>query len=1111
MIPTYASFREKPPANAFAASAISGSAASLSRNFRIQLVNRAGRSLLSDPISITSTGVRISLTNQYEDGEEIFWIAISVETTGIETDAGIIYLWQAREPDQLTRRSLPIDIDFIADSELTTNQAVNTVSLLPSSGFLPGAIVETLDTNVYYRFDPEAFTDIDGRLYSYGALAKGLGQWIEYPFTHNAYVPSVAGAESSDRRINTVSTTLKVPPKIGAVNGISERYWLNNGLLNNFGTPIINGKYSLEIFINGIDYSSVFADRIAFYLVGYVDRLTGILDTSMAGVGVRKLWNPTHTLIELPIDLPYYAAAVFDFRLEFNNDDLVGVLPSQQVELELDIVEVLNVTAKVSEFAKALGDLVMSEHCKFLIVPGLERLGGVATFAAGYIAEDPNSQMIAGVLADTPDQEVTISGSLNGFADLKQAGDAYAHSEVLRATVSSEPGISRLIASSQITLNSEKIEVTIDHPLTATNAGIIRSDYPDQYLAGLDKAIFTPTKIYFAVEIAGVPHQTIQAISPVASETFTIDIADLTAISTLPVQSDNWFGLFEPTAIAVTSASGGGLSGSAIVHAGYIYESPNLKVTKIDHTGTNAVPTLNSTLAQAINNGLLRPNNLSDLADVAIARNNLDVYDKAYIDNHVNDTNNPHQVTTAQIGAATIANLATTNNRVTTNEADILLNTNFRTSAGTGATLDAGTVIDDLVQVVDVDGNGLAGLPAIDGSQLTGIGGQLLVEFASGTVAATVSDLNPVNYLIDTSGAIATINLPASPPDKGIVAFSDRNKTFSTNNATVTPDPAHTINGQANFLLDFDNEAVTLVFDAANNNYVVLDGIQNTSTGAGDMSQSVYDTDGNGIVDSAEEVDGIATAGNDKFYGTDAAGVPGFYDYLVGAAVKAALEAIADPDKLLFGATNNARDISQAPIDDYCLTYDLTSDSVVWRPRIQVAGAGAILIPISQSMFEIPDGAIATYVPDVGTMVFTDVKILTTAATPDNQIVNEELIINIVNTGAVLDLGVSDTVLRTDWTFNTGDISCLIARYDSDGNMVILELSGTAIALKTVVADTITTVATEPFTFATGTTYEIELQIIGVTYTALIDGVEILQDNTNDFLTATKFGIGRIA
>jgi hypothetical protein len=43
------------------------------------------------------------------------------------------------------------------------------------------------------------------------------------------------------------------------------------------------------------------------------------------------------------------------------------------------------------------------------------------------------------------------------------------------------------------------------------------------------------------------------------------------------------------------------------------------------------------------------------------------------------------------------------------------------------------------------------------------------------------------------------------------------------------------------------------------------------------MLKSVYDSNGNGIVDNAAKVNGVDAAGNSKYYGTDDTGIPGFY------------------------------------------------------------------------------------------------------------------------------------------------------------------------------------------------------------------------------------------
>ena len=60
-------------------------------------------------------------------------------------------------------------------------------------------------------------------------------------------------------------------------------------------------------------------------------------------------------------------------------------------------------------------------------------------------------------------------------------------------------------------------------------------------------------------------------------------------------------------------------------------------------------------------------------------------------------------------------------------------------------------------------------------------------------------------------------------------------------------------------------------------NFLRADGTWTTPSGSGDMAKSTYDTDDDGVVDLAEGIDGMASAGNLKYYGTDASGTEGIH------------------------------------------------------------------------------------------------------------------------------------------------------------------------------------------------------------------------------------------
>lgn len=632
MIPTYASFRSVCPDN-FSVTDINGAAPLASRNFYISFQNRAGRSLLSNAKSITSTGVRVTLeADLILETEEVFWVVISAETTGDPQDARILAMWQARNDDQMARRSLPVNINFTQEEHFRFGRVATDLSFLPQSGILEGAIALDASTGIYYRYDPDAFTDNKGRLYGYGAITRGLGNWVEHNGTFNAYLASTNDVDGSDRKLFSVANALKIPPKIGAATSQQQRYWLNNGLAADGGSPIIAGKFTLDIAVDDVPgYEGLFADKIRYYLRGYINRETLALNTAIATVGEPKLWNPTDALIVLPEELPRNHAAVYDLELVFDNDELIGLVP-QNASVQLNIVEVQNIRGKVSELAKIIGNLIFSDLDKLAIVPGLKRLSGIASIGEGFLIEDKNEQLITGLVADTPEQRVTLTGSLNGLAAVKTG--ALGYSEVLRALVSTQAGISELTPSSQINLSNNAISVTIAHPITASGAGIIRANYPDSLIAGNQKARFTPIECYVFLQVGNNFYQSnIIQVTAIATQTINLDLSDFTSIPSLPSQADPSFGLFAPTSFTLASRGAGGVTGNTRAYFAYAYTSPNQIETKISNQPLGSIPTAIVTLAEAINNAntLAKTENLNDLPDKAIARQNLGVYGKTSV------------------------------------------------------------------------------------------------------------------------------------------------------------------------------------------------------------------------------------------------------------------------------------------------------------------------------------------------------------------------------------------------------------------------------------------------------------------------------------------------
>ena len=94
------------------------------------------------------------------------------------------------------------------------------------------------------------------------------------------------------------------------------------------------------------------------------------------------------------------------------------------------------------------------------------------------------------------------------------------------------------------------------------------------------------------------------------------------------------------------------------------------------------------------------------------------------------------------------------------------------------------------------------------------------------------------------------------------------------------------IPGEADLALDNSSYHVLMIYDAESTNWCAVGG-GSSGGGGGDMTKAVYDTDDDGIVDNAEKVDGIDTAGNSKYYGTDGSGIAGFHNLPSGGVVDA--------------------------------------------------------------------------------------------------------------------------------------------------------------------------------------------------------------------------------
>lgn len=660
MIVSYGSFRNNPPTEVVTIVETTPSPSysiGSSYDVYVQFVNRAGRSGLTYVATVASDRIVVTINpGVINSTEDVFWVAIAVSETQSAADAYTIYQYQVRHNNQYTLKYLPysesVKIYPIASMSIQDASLVGTLTTIANVGSIAYAALE----DKFYRYDPSAQSGVDG-LTSYGAIVSGVETWIEYDGNFNAYVPSIGGIGSSDVPISTAPlNTLKLPVKSTAIASQKMRFWINNGLTLDTGSAIAESQFTFEVKVNNISgFNSLFADKIAYQIIGYVDRSSATITYTPVDQSVKK-WNHVDGFIKLTEPLERNHAAIIDVWLDFDNDELIGRIPFQLSEIQLLVLPVADVSgSRVSETAKVIGNLVLNQRGKFLILPDLIRASGIATFADGYVADSLVEQYVEGAVDDAAGQKVVINGALNGYCDVRQEPVDLGHGEFIRAVVSTETGESKIVQSNTVVCSNST--VTIDF----VNPDAIRSNYPDPAIAGVSDGVYFNSPffvVYFTL------NSTVYKCDPEYTFNPSLTISSLSGIASIPSLPVNdpepYFSLFDPESVSVAQSGTGSITGSFTAYVCYYYPSPNYAVTSIRHDTPECAPVLTSSLGDAINYSLGKSNNLSDLPDKAIARDNLGVYPKSVTDDHLVDTNNPHDLTLAQIGGASSADLLTT-------------------------------------------------------------------------------------------------------------------------------------------------------------------------------------------------------------------------------------------------------------------------------------------------------------------------------------------------------------------------------------------------------------------------------------------------------------------
>ena len=557
-----------------------------------QAQNRCGFNLQTDKTTVAyQSGDAISVTfnsSAIASGEEVFGLIVSGDTSGNRENAVQLARWNAREFDQVSKRSLPVEILLHHDNHLAIDTQVQTSDDLPSNdSLIAGAVYLVVDDAQAYIYNPDAPDGV------YPAVGS-LGYWLIHPFSRNTYVADSYNLGGTDTPLEIIDTQLAGLPKLPGNPSTPIRYWISNDFPESGGTSIQQGnRYQFEFTVSGLlnrnsiqSYNSLFSGVVEYKFLGLVRLATGVLYADVEGADSTYIWNPgIDEVFNLKSECyPGYAIAL-DIWFAASSDKLLytGLIkPGQDIRLN-DIYPISNQAIK-SDLWYLTGDCILGEGLTVLpnkILPG-------QALVKGYRIPLDTITPLPSLAADTPGQIIAISAARNGDIVVRDNANELDSTEAQLAVVDTTPGICFPSEfSNTVNLNAgEKLNLTINLPLTTNFRAIVRGDYPEVSIANLEGDWNNPEIRVFLLKEATIYYQD-DLISSGNLPQLYLEINTLTGKSEIPLipqPTDDRFGLYGYGAIVLSSQvdpQSDLPAGEYKVAVQYVYTAPNTKITAI--------------------------------------------------------------------------------------------------------------------------------------------------------------------------------------------------------------------------------------------------------------------------------------------------------------------------------------------------------------------------------------------------------------------------------------------------------------------------------------------------------------------------------------------------
>jgi hypothetical protein len=586
--------------------------------------NRAGFTVASNEIALSYTAsqsiqITLPISNK-TDATDFHWYWLCHD--GMILGGWKTYEYTTDETGRVIGISDRVLVPIVLnrDAHVTSTAAVDAAAQLPTGGALLQGMVRLISSKgAFYYYDPGEYKAVDGTQVI-TAPGRPTEKWVR--MVGNPLLSTITdpyGDSGCAQDVTAIPLDAVLPPPRYPMDGSRsfplKLYWRNNSTMS---VPA-GTTFGLEVRQEGIIRSQVYDRLLIVRPRGMVNLANGSLvtvdsnGTLIDELGGTRTWEyGVRGLLTLRTDLPAGWAYFVEVYLQFS---------SEQVQREIlegtRLSVILFPFAQAGNFAGDLWELVGGKSLVFFngdlmrVVAndggGVDVLEGSALIQRFSFPAKARHR-VYGIAPNRTGQKVTIDG--NGGIFLR--GSTVPSTEAIRAIVDCAVGYSKVSEWKSVAITANQaISITCTYPST------IRSDYP--VIGGNTKGSFNLPVLVIFIRFGGKIYE---ARVPTVANPQIGTLSGLTEISTLPSPPSSDHCLFNPPTITLQGVVGGSLvAGTYEIGIGYYLDGT--QVSRISHSPAEGCM-------------------------VEVPASFVDLF------THLKDTNNPHQVTAAQLDAPTV-------------------------------------------------------------------------------------------------------------------------------------------------------------------------------------------------------------------------------------------------------------------------------------------------------------------------------------------------------------------------------------------------------------------------------------------------------------------------